>query len=126
MLDPQTLKELQTVLMGGSMLWAIGRVVHWFNGRANETKRVHGQFIPEWIGGTYISCGLLALFWFGPAPRIPAPPSLTFASFGLLIGLAAGWVHGNVRLRLHREHNKDSERQRLNRATDDGNPYRPP
>ncbi|MCS7468530.1 hypothetical protein NZK35_17900 [Stieleria sp. ICT_E10.1] len=118
--------ELQAVLTCGVTLWTIGRVVHWFNGKANETKRVHGQFIPEWIGGIYMGAGLLALMWFGPAPRIPAPPSLTFASFGLLIGLAAGWIHGGIRLRHHRALNDGSENRRPSHAPDDGNPYRPP
>lgn len=126
MLSPQILAELQTVLMGGVMCWSIGRLVHWFIGKVDKTKRIHGQFIPEWIGASYIGSGLLAFSWSGPSPNVPAPPSLIFANFGLFIGLAAGWIHGNIRLRLHQAWNEESEPFRPNDAPDDGNPYRPP
>jgi hypothetical protein len=126
MMDAQTQTELQTVLTGGVMFWGIGRVIHWVLSRSDESKRVHGLFIPEWVGVVYISSGLTALWWSGPAPRIPAPPSLTFASFGLLVGLAIGWVHGNIRLSRYNARPKDAKDVSPQESVDDGNPYQPP
>ena len=126
MLDAQTQSELQRVLTGGVMFWGIGRVIHWVIARSDESKRIHGLFIPEWVGGIYICSGLSALWWSGPAPRIPAPPSLTFATFGLLVGLVIGWVHGNIRLSRHNARPMEGEAIAPQESVDDGNPYQPP
>ena len=133
MTDPNVLNEVQTVLVGFVMYWCIGRIVHWFVGRGDTAKRVHGKYIPEWIAGTYLGTGLLVLFWNGPSPNVPAPPSLTIAHFAILIGLAIGWVHGSIRLRRHQARDQEPiTRDRKatlsprNLEPDDGNPYRPP
>ncbi|MCU0712330.1 MAG: hypothetical protein MUC43_09735 [Pirellula sp.] len=126
MMDAQTQSELQTVLSCGVMFWGIARVIHWVLSRSNESKRVHGLFIPEWVGVVYTASGLVALWWSGPAPNTPAPPSQIFASYGLLVGLAIGWVHGSIRLSRCQVRLGDTEEVSPQETVDDGNPYQPP
>lgn len=126
-MDKQSVAELQAVLTGGVMFWGIARLIHWVLSRTDESKRIHGLFIPEWVGGVFAFSGLIALWWSGPAPNIPAPPSRTFAVFGLVVGLAIGWVHGNIRVGRYHARAEDanvSEHVSLKESVDDRNPYK--
>lgn len=128
-MDKQTIAELQTVLTGGVMFWGIARLIHWVLSRSDESKRIHGLFIPEWVGGVFALSGLIALWWSGPAPNIPAPPSQTFAFFGLVVGLAMGWVHGSIRVGRYHARSEDAnvaEYVSSRESVDDRNPYKPP
>lgn len=124
-------REFQTVCVGGLIFWCIARIVHLQIGRIGDKQHVHGMYIPEWILGVYLAGGLGGLILLGPA-AIPAPPSFVFASLGLLLGLALGWIHGSFRLARHQRGAND--RSNVQRefpeekplAAEDGNPYRPP
>lgn len=58
--------ELQTLLLGGVMYWGIGRCIHLFVSRHHEERRIHGRWIPEWVGGMTILFGAVFLWWSGP------------------------------------------------------------
>ncbi|MEL7264066.1 MAG: hypothetical protein AAFN70_12345 [Planctomycetota bacterium] len=125
MFDRKSLTEVQAALSCGVLFWGIGRALHYFRARENKSKHVHGRFIPEWTGAGYVVFGLLALFWFGPAPGVTVPHSLTLAGFGLSVLRAVGWIHGSLQLRQHRLRNDDSKFPQSNRTPDDRNPCRP-
>ncbi len=105
----------------GVAIYGVGRALHRIIGRNKGKHFEHGRFIPEWVAGTYLSIGLVTLFWLGMnANAINAAGQL--AAFGILIGLIFGWIHGSIRI-------LTSPRSLVEDGTttpDDPNPYRPP
>jgi len=94
----QCLTELSGIAWLAAMAWGVGRGFHAVIGRSSERRRIHGQFIPEWVAGTIVAFGVSTLIYHGPVPNVPSPPSTGLAAFGLLAGLALGTIHGSVRL----------------------------
>ena len=94
----QIFTELFGVAFISSITWGIGRGLHAAISRPNERKRIHGQFIPEWVGGTVLASGIAGLLYFGPVPNVPSPPSGGMAAFGILGGLILGTIHGWIRM----------------------------
>lgn len=105
------------------MVWGIGRAFHSAICGSNERRRIHGQFIPEWIAGATVTFGSVALCIHGPVPNVPVPPSAACSTFGILAGLVLGNVHGWIRLATHTPNALD---ELASVARETGNPYQPP
>ncbi|WP_149753503.1 hypothetical protein [Rubripirellula obstinata] len=119
----QALSELTGIAFMAAMAWGIARGLHLVVARSGERKRIHGQYIPEWVAGTVVLFGVAALVYFGPVPNVPSPPSTGCAAFGILGGLMAGTIHGWFRLARYPNLNA-VDSGGLSRET--GNPYQPP
>lgn len=117
----EVLGNLIAMVLIGAGIYGIGRVLHRSVGRDHEIRFEHGRFIPAWVAGTYLTLGLGSQLLIGlnvDASYVAGQ----LASFGILIGLGIGWIHGSIRIRTPQQANSiDVEIER-----DDLNPYRPP
>jgi hypothetical protein len=86
---------------------------------------VHGQYIPEWVAVGYLLPALVMLYQ-GIEIFSGLPGAIGICGFGLLLGLAIGWVHGLLRLQWYRTRGRINDIAMLGSPPEDGNPYRPP
>lgn len=85
------------LLIAAAVFWAISRVVAFLNGRNDETKRIRGQFVPEWIGLFYVCFDIYGMY-VNPGPPSPYPLSMTLPPLALILGPIVGLIHGTYRL----------------------------
>lgn len=108
-----------------AIIYSLGRYEHARVSQTSSRKRVHGQFIPEWVA---IGFAAPALFmnYHGFRVFTGMPGALGMCGFGLLAGLAIGWGHGSFRLRSHDSDEIIGSAEPGDMPPEDGNPYRPP
>ena len=122
--EPQLMTDIATVLLFGSGIYWMGRHEHKRVSKDSERKYIHGRYIPEWVAIGFVLPGLVAHARNWPEPTLGIGPMI-LAWFGLLVGLAVGWIHGGIRLLLHRPVQDAVVLHSSESRTEDGNPYRP-
>jgi hypothetical protein len=108
----------------GVIYW-LGRHEHARLSKTSDRKRVHGQYIPEWVAFGFVSPALFMLY-HGIEVFTGYPGAVGMCFFGLLCGLAMGWVHGAFRLRWDTTLGTIDDVVIPHSPPQDGNPYRPP
>lgn len=122
--DAQLTSEIAVLLLFGGGIYWMGRHEHKRVSKHSVRKYIHGRFIPEWVAIGFVTPGIIGYIRDWPGASNEAP--LILSGFGLLVGLALGWIHGGIRLVLYKRPPADHSISVATRIPDDGNPYRPP
>lgn len=129
--DPQLITDIAILLFfSGGIYWA-ARHEHKRVSLYSDRRCIHGRYIPHWTAIGFLCPGLLGYLQNWPRPTETMGP-MALSAFGLFFGLAAGWIHGGIRLALHRTTDQPlgqtSDAVQTSEAIrpEDNNPYRPP
>ncbi|TWT98282.1 hypothetical protein [Stieleria varia] len=123
--ESRLLTDIGTLLFFGAGIYWMGRHEHKRVSKDSRRKYVHGRYIPEWVAIGFMGPGLVAYILNWPNPTTGMGPMI-LSWFGLLVGLAGGWIHGGFRLLFDRPDSSTPITNKVDPRPEDGNPYRPP
>lgn len=119
------ISEAIWLVVATGVVYCLGRYEHARVSKESELKHVHGQYIPEWVAVGFLTPGLVMLY-HGIEVFSGYSGAFGVCLFGLLCGLAIGWIHGGLRLRWFRARSAVDDVLIPCCPPEDGNPYRPP
>lgn len=119
------IEEVSFLLGVVAIIYLLGRYEHARVSKLSERKRVHGQYIPQWVAIGFAAPAVYLLFKGYPL-FFGLPGALGICFFGLLTGLMLGWIHGSIRLLMWKSKSPEEDVKFVTRAGDEANPFRPP
>jgi hypothetical protein len=119
------IEEVSFLLGAVASIYLLGRYEHARVSKLSERKKIHGQYIPEWVAIGFAAPAVILLFNGYPLYS-GALGTLELCFFGLLTGLMLGWIHGSIRLLMWKNKSPEEDVKFVTRAGDKANPFRPP